>query len=242
MNILIFGGTAEGRALARRLCSNHRVAVSVATPLGAEELRDLPQVQVLCGRLDAEGMARILKGFDWCIDATHPYAQQVSRELRSACARTGVPLRRLLRAASRTEGCVRLPDCRRAAEFLAGQQGNVLAATGAKELSAFSPLPVERLYVRVLPTHEALTACEALGLPHAHIIAMQGPFSQKLNEALLEQYRIRWLVSKDGGAAGGFEEKQAAAAQAGAALVLVERPRDAGASMEEILKELEGLE
>ncbi len=241
MRILIFAGTADGRRLAQRLCRTHRVTVSVATPLGAEELEQLPQVQVLCGRLDAAEMEPLLADFDWCIDATHPYAQQVSREIRLACGRAGVPLRRLLRPASQTQGCVRVPDCRRAAEFLAGQTGNVLAATGAKELREFSLLPVQRLYARVLPTHEALNTCEEMGLPHAHIIAMQGPFSQKLNEALLEQYHIRWLVSKDGGAAGGFEEKQAAAAQAGAALVLVERPQDAGATMEDILKELEGM-
>lgn len=240
MKILIFGGATEGRVLAQRLCRKHRVTVSVATPLGAEELEGLPEVSVLCGRLDAQGMEPLLADFDLCIDATHPYAAQATGEIRRACEKAGVSLRRLLRPASQAEGCVRAESCRQAAEFLAGQQGNVLAATGAKELNAFSALPVQRLYARVLPTHASLEACEAIGLPHSHIIAMQGPFSQKLNEAVLEQYQIRWLVTKDGGTAGGFQEKRAAAQRAGAQLVLVERPQDAGLSMEEILQELEG--
>ena len=91
----------------------------------------------------------------------------------------------------------------------------------------------------MLPTHEALSACEALGLAHGHILAMQGPFSQKLNEAILEQYAIAWLVTKDGGAPGGYAEKAAAARAVGARLLLVRRPADEGLRMEEILQRLE---
>lgn len=90
----------------------------------------------------------------------------------------------------------------------------------------------------MLPSHDGLNACEALGLPHSHILALQGPFSQKLNEAMLEQYKIRWLVTKDGGKAGGFSEKLAAARNTGAGLVLVERPPDEGEDLEEILKQI----
>lgn len=68
---------------------------------------------------------------------------------------------------------------------------------------------------------------------------MQGPFSQKLNEAILEQYAIAWLVTKDGGAPGGYAEKVAAARAVGARLLLVRRPADEGLRMEEILQRLE---
>ena len=114
----------------------------------------------------------------------------------------------------------------------------ILLATGAKELGAFAGLEKGRLYARVLPTHEGIDACAALGLAHSHILAMQGPFTQKLNEAMLEQYGIRWLVTKDGGRQGGFAEKLAAARNAGAALVLISRPAQQGQTMEEILKAL----
>ena len=63
MNILIFGGTTEGRLLARRLRElGHQVAVSVATPLGAEELSSIPGLQVLVGRREAGEMARLVQG------------------------------------------------------------------------------------------------------------------------------------------------------------------------------------
>lgn len=239
MKILLFGGTTEGRVLANRASTlGAEVTVSVATETGAEELAGADGIRVLTGRLDQTGMESLLPGFDLCVDATHPYAQLATAAIRAACERTGTPRLRLLRPASQVEGAVCVPSCKAAAEFLADRLGNILLATGAKELSAFDRLDKNRLYVRVLPTHEGLSACEELGLPHSHILALQGPFSRKLNEAMLEQYQIRWLVTKDGGKAGGFSEKLAAVKSTGAELVLVERPPDEGEDLEEILQQI----
>lgn len=249
LNILLFGGTTEGRQLAAALAALPGVAltVSVATALGAEELRGLPPTAtVLAGRRDAAAMAALLAGAELCIDATHPYAVQASANIRAACAAAGVALCRVARPqsdvaanAGGTDGLVRVQSCAEAAAYLAGQTGNVLLATGAKELAAFAPLAGQeqgacRLYARVLPTHEGLAACEALGLPHKNILALQGPFSQKMNEAMLEQYGIRWLVTKDGGAPGGFAQKLAAAQNAGAVLVLVGRPPEPGPAGDDV--------
>nr|WP_325184250.1 precorrin-6A reductase [uncultured Oscillibacter sp.] len=236
MRLLIFGGTTEGRVLAEKAAAlGAEVTVSVATPLGAEELAGLAGVHVLTGRMDRGAMETLLPGFDACVDATHPYAKSITATVRNTCERTGTPLRRLLRPESGAEGVVRVPSCAGAAAFLAEQSGNILLATGSKELSVFSALPPERLFARVLPTHESIAACESLGLPHRNILALQGPFSQKLNEAMLEQYRIAWLVTKDGGGPGGFSEKLSAAERTGARLVLVERPADGGDDMETVL-------
>ena len=236
MRLLIFGGTTEGRVLAARAAEcGAACTVSVATPLGAEELSDIPGLHILVGRKDADEIAALCAGFDLCVDATHPYAVEATANIRAGCAAAGIPLKRLLRAESRTEGAVFVPDCAAAARLLSEKEGNILLTTGAKELPAFAGLARERLFARVLPTHAGIDACEALGLPHSHIIAMQGPFSQQMNEAMLRQYHIAWLVTKDGGAPGGFAEKQAAAQSAGAALVLIGRPPETGETMEEIL-------
>ena len=63
---------------------------------------------------------------------------------------------------------------------------------------------------------------------------MQGPFSFALNQAMMEQFHIRWLVTKDGGAAGGFDA--AAAFAAGAQLVVIRRPPEQGETASEVLK------
>ncbi len=133
------------------------------------------------------------------------------------------------------EGALVFAGAAEAAQELARTEGNVLLTTGAKELGAFSPIAPERCYPRVLPTQEGIAACEAAGVPHRNIIAMQGPFSRALNEALIQQFEIRWLVTKDGGAAGGFAEKVQAAQSTGAQLVVLRRPPEQGQTAQEIL-------
>ena len=239
MNLLIVGGTTDGRILAETLVNQgHQVTVSVATSLGAEELGGIP-CTVWEGRLEEAAMEERVRAFDLVIDATHPYAEEVSRHIRKACTKTGVPLRRVLRAASREEDCIRVDSCKAAAEYLNRRPGNVLIATGSKALRDYGCLAPERMYPRVLPTHAALNICEEMGIPHRNILALQGPFTLAMNVAMLEQYHISYLVTKDGGTVGGFTEKQQAARQAGAQLILVGRPPDSGESMEQLLRELE---
>ena len=68
-----------------------------------------------------------------------------------------------------------------------------------------------------------------------NIIAMQGPFSYALNCALIKQFSIRYLVTKDGGAVGGFAEKAQAAQDTGAQLIVVRRPAENGQTAAQIL-------
>ena len=84
----------------------------------------------------------------------------------------------------------------------------------------------------------ALDACEALGIPHKNILALQGPFTREMNKAMLTQYNVKWLVTKDGGKAGGFTDKADAAREKHVPLVLIRRPQEDGQTMEEILHEL----
>lgn len=236
MSILIFGGTTEGRQLAQALSRRGvPTAVSVATPLGAEELGELPGITVLVGRRSEEEMADLLSGVDRCVDATHPYAREVSANIAAACRRAGVPLRRLLRKESDAFPCLWADSCAQAAALLAETEGNILLTTGAKEVSAFSGLDPQRLFPRVLPVEESIRACRQAGIPTRNIIALHGPFSLELNLALMAQHRIHYLVTKDGGRAGGFEEKAQAAQEAGAQLVVVRRPGEEGGSLEEVL-------
>ena len=71
------------------------------------------------------------------------------------------------------------------------------------------------LFVRVLPGEESIRLCTANGITGRQIIAMQGPFSAQMNECILREYSIDWMVTKISGHAGGFEEKVEAAKKAG---------------------------
>lgn len=248
MRVFVFGGTTEGREVACRLAeAGYDVTLSVATPLGAEELavRSAGEhgIEVSVGKIEHADMVRTLAACDACVDATHPYALHITEHVRAACAEARCPLWRLLRGGEAPQdGCFYVDGIESAARFLASKDGNVLLTTGAKKLAPFAALGVERVFARVLPLASSLEACEEAGIPHRNIIAMQGPFSAELNEALMRQFDIVWMVTKDGGVAGGFPEKIAAARAVGAGCIVIKRPDERGADMETVLREIEELE
>ena len=176
------------------------------------------------------------------IDATHPYASEVTANIKAACAESGAEYLRLLRPRTPAEGVKTVQDTAEAVEWLKGHEGKVLLTTGSKELDAYTAIPnyAERLYPRVLPTATVLQKCEALGFPGSHILAMQGPFSHEMNVALLYQTDAQILVTKDTGASGGFAEKLSAACETGATVLVIARPTEeegmSPAQMQEYLK------
>lgn len=239
MRILLFGGTTEGRVLADELATRgHDVCVSVATPMGAEQLHAMPRMTVRVGRLDASAIGCLARGFDLCVDATHPYALAATEAIAEGCEAAGVSVMRVARetsAAVDPTTCVVVDSTGAAARMLTPTEGPVLLTTGSKELGAFGSLDPSRLYARVLPTHEGLAACERIGIPHRNVIAMQGPFKRDLNEAIMRHFGIRWLVTKDGGDVGGLDDKLAAARACDVRCVLIRRPQEGGVSVERLL-------
>lgn len=228
--ICIFGGTTEGRKLAEFLSGQPcDVMVCVATDYGQTLLPEAEHVSVSARRLPVGEIVSLLTEhrFDLVIDATHPYAQSITKSIARACRETGTLRWRLLRGASGVSPeHTYVETVSDAAAFLSETEGNILLTTGSKELAGFSQLPgfSERVWARVLPLQSSLDACAQAGLPASHIFAMQGPFSEAMNAAMLRTIGAQYLVTKDGGAPGGFEEKESAAKSAGARLVVIGRP------------------
>lgn len=246
MRILIFGGTTEGRELASMLISlGDEVTVSVATDTGEDELCHIPGIKVVRGRRDALQMAALLKDKDVCVDATHPYAVEAGCSIREAAGRTGVRCIRLLREYTgdlpEYEGCVYVDDAASAALSASDTEGNILLATGVKELPFFEKIERRRLFVRILPVAESLEKCRDAGIPARNIIAMYGPFCESLNLALIEQYDISCMVTKDGGVNGGFSEKYHAASEAGIKLIVIKRPFEEGFGIKEVINMINSL-
>ena len=101
MRAVVFSGTTEGRIFSRQLAQfGADILVSVATPLGSEEQGSFAGITVHCGRLTPDEMAALVQGADLCVDATHPYAVDATRNIRTACRTAGVEYHRLLRAQS----------------------------------------------------------------------------------------------------------------------------------------------
>lgn len=228
--ICVFAGTTEGRELVEFLSSQPvEVTACVATEYGETLLPPAGNLTVSAKQLPPDEITRMLStaAFDLVIDATHPYAAAVTESISAACHSTGTEYLRLLRDASKlSSDVVYLPDTAAAAEFLDGTEGNILLTTGSKELAKFNQISgfADRVYARVLPMAASLEACCAAGLKTSHIIAMQGPFSEDMNLAMLNAVSAAWLVTKDGGEPGGFEAKVAAARKVGIRLVVIGRP------------------
>ena len=241
MNILIFGGTTEGRILCEELIrQGHNVTVSVATLVGAEEVKDIAGLDIKIGRLNQDqifGLICGIKDLDLVIDATHPYAQEITENINIACLKASMPYRTIIRDESESDGCLKVDTLSEAADMLCDVRENILIATGAKEIGKFAELDKEKLFVRVLPTKESTDACEKAGVSHSHIIAMHGPFSAEMNEAVFRQFGIKWLVTKDGGREGGFEAKIEAARNADVRVIVIRRTNQNGMSVDEILRE-----
>lgn len=231
--IVIFGGTVEGRRLAEELLdSGNELYISVATEYGAGLLPgNGGHIHVHTGRLAEEEMERFLQecGADYCVDATHPYAAVVTENIYEACKKIQVPYIRILRENTEPAGksditCVNSVE--EAVDFLAGTHGRILITTGSKELVKYTRLDdyENRCVARVLSTIQAVEECKRLGFQGKNLIAMQGPFSEELNYAMLKQTDASYLVTKQSGRQGGYLEKCEAALRAGVHIVAVGRP------------------
>lgn len=240
--LLIFGGTTEGRLLAEALRGRAQITVCVATEYGHELLPEGQGLAVLTGRLAQEQMEPLCAEADLVIDATHPYAALVTENIQKAAAAAQTEYLRLCREKSAEDRLLTAEDASGAAAVLARVQGNILLTTGSKELEAFTAVPdyARRVYPRMLPMEEAISKAVSLGYVRSHIIAMQGPFSQALNEAMIDQFSIQMLVTKDGGKAGGFTDKIMACKAKNIPVLLIGRPPEqAGFTLDEIMQKIE---
>ncbi len=244
--IAVFAGTREGRELLSALAGRGAALTAfVATEYGEIVLGDLPDTEIRSGALLREDMPGVFReeDFDLVIDATHPYAQRITESISLSCAETGTPYLRLLRpSGAAEEDGVFVEDTAACVAFLKGTEGNVLLTTGVRSLPEYAAEESlrGRLYARVLPAESSLQICRECGLAPDHIIAMQGPFSEELNTALLRSVRAAYLVTKDTGGPGGYAEKIRAARAAGANAVIIGRPGEVpGLPTAEVLAEVE---
>ncbi|MCR5302502.1 MAG: precorrin-6A reductase [Lachnospiraceae bacterium] len=237
MKIMIFSGTTEGRKLSEMLTERGiRHFVCVASKYGNEVMSTDPG-DIHIGRMDADMMIRHMrsKGFsagDVAVDATHPYADEARRNIRGAAGELKCTLIRIKRPSgvvmTAGGGQIAYSSMTELAMSMDDTDGNILLTTGSSELETYSSHvssdTLKRTYVRVIATVESLEKCTAAGVEGSHIIAMQGPFSYEMNRAMMIQYGIRHVITKESGANGGYLQKSEAAKDVGAVCHVITRP------------------
>jgi precorrin-6A/cobalt-precorrin-6A reductase len=221
--ILILGGTTEARRLAERLASHTDLAVtlSLAGRTAAPAAQPVP-VRV-GGFGGAAGLTAFLEAqaIDVLIDATHPYAAQISANAADAAARARVPLIAIERPAwepvdgDRWTAVANMPA---AVAALGGAARRVFLALGRNELQPFEAAPQHFYLVRSVDPVEP-----PLALPQAEYLTGRGPFDEADEHALLVQHRIDVIVAKNSGGAATYG-KIAAACRLGLPVIMLRRP------------------
>lgn len=249
--ILVFSGTTEGRNLAECLCGNGiRCTVCVATEYGERVMDKQQGLTIRQGRMNPEEMENFITAGEFLavVDATHPFASVVSENIKKSMRNSRIPYLRLKRntkePSANQENILCFPDDEACAAALKETEGNILLATGSKHLAAYADAKElrPRLYVRVLPAMESIVLCNENGIAGKQILALQGPFSAEMNEAMIKQYDIRCMVTRESGSNGGFQEKIQAAENTGIKVMVIGNPeKTEGYTYEEVCRELEKL-
>lgn len=239
--VFVFSGTSEGRELCEKLAAKDVLLhVFVATDYGEAVMKDHENITVSKGRLETKDMISLIEieRPEYIVDATHPHAKIVTENIKEAC-----------KATDKIDKYIRVSrgmDVSNADKNLIEETGilvssvneavcalesfndkNIMLATGVKELKYFALSQFkQRLIVRVLPGMESLDAVYKEGLSTKQIIAMEGPFSEAMNIAMINEYNAGVLVTKNSGNRGGFIEKIRACKACGIKAIIIENNND----------------
>lgn len=232
--ILFLAGTSDARELAIKIKeSGFSILATVVTESAAKSLRDDGGIQTRVGRLTAEEMTALIteKGFKVVVDASHPFAEEASKNAMQASKNANVPYIRYERESQNfhDEKLIFVEDYQEAAELAAKKRGVVMLTTGGKTLEIFAKeligLEDTRLIARMLPRKDNMEKCAELGIEQKNIVAMQGPFSKELNIALYKQFGVTLMITKESGKMGAVDEKVEAAMECGIETIMIRRPK-----------------
>jgi precorrin-6A/cobalt-precorrin-6A reductase len=224
-HLLILGGTADAAALAAAALQRFGAALAVTTALAGrtEHPAPLPGQVRLGGFGGADGLAAYLaaEGVDCVIDATHPFAAQISAQAAAACDAAHVPRLVLLRPPWKRhplDRWIEVGDVAGAAAVLPRLGRRVWLTIGQRELGAFAGLTGHHFLVRLVDPPAA-----PLPLASAELLLGRGPFNLAEERRILERHAVEVLVAKASGGAA-TEPKLVAARERGLPVVMVRRP------------------
>ena len=219
----MLGGTTEASALAKQLAVAGRDAVfSYAGRTARPASQPLRMRQGGFGGV--AGLVEYLRTeqISHVVDATHPFAAQMSANAVAACAEAGVQLcalERLPWQAGAGDEWVIVADMAGAVAALPEQGARVFLAIGKQNLDGFAAKPGNHYLLRLVDAPEA-----ALPLPDCTVVVARGPFDADADQALMAQHGITHVVAKNAGGIGA-EAKLHAARALGLPVVMIDRPK-----------------
>lgn len=222
LRVLLLGGTTEASQIGRALA-----AAGVAGVYSYAGRTATPVAQPLPVRVGGFGGIDGLTEYISCerithvIDATHPFASQISRNAVDACARTNTPLIAFLREpwqAAPGDKWQHVADVEGAAAALSDHPARIFLAIGRQHLDPFAARPQHFYLLRLVDAPQT-----ALPLPNAEIVLARGPFTVDGDLALLRDHRITHIVARNAGGEGAKAKLEAARAL-GLPVIMIDRP------------------
>lgn len=231
--IWLVGGTAESAQLANAIAqANLPCIVSVTTTAAKSLYPEASELQVLVGKFQLEQLEQFLQAENIVavLDASHPYAVEISKLAIAAAMGLQIPYLRFERPQLEINvpphGPITTLDSFEALLAKDYLQGRVLLTVGYKPLSLFTAWQNQAtLFARILPSLAALEAALAAKFPAERLLAMRPPVPREIERALWQHWQISTVVTKASGQPGGEDSKRAIAAELGVRLIVIQRPQ-----------------
>lgn len=229
-NCLVLGGTSETKKILDQLSDEYnKIYVTVATEYGYEIFKELEneKVKIILKRFDEESLKDFISSFSIgeIIDTTHPYATEISALSRNVSSSLNINYISMIRETSLDypyEKLVYITSYEAAGNFVMERDLlPSLITTGSKNSHRFSSI-AHSSYIRILPFEESIIKVKRSGFPSKNIIAMHGPFNVDLNVAIIRQFGIKSIITKNSGESGGLLEKIKSAEICNITIVVVE--------------------
>ncbi len=243
MKIWIIGGTKDSRNILDEILKigENEIIVSTATEYGGKLLEDVAKngnVNVILERLNVLQIEEMIleRDIDLIIDASHPYAQNISNTVISMVSYLNEKItqgkkvkyirfeRKMINYGD--ENVFKFQNLQEIIGFLKQfENKNILSTLGSNTLAEIKEIGEKNnLFVRILPTTSSIQNAEELGYLPRNIIAMQGPFSKNMNVVMLQDLKIDYLITKESGETGGELQKVEACQECGVTILIIKRP------------------
>lgn len=233
--IWLIGGTSESAQLARAIVQSGLSCLVTVTTETAKTLYPVsPRLRVVVKKFSLEQLERFLaaENIGAILDASHPYAVEISQLAIATATRHQIPYLRFERPGlAETSTTADSPiitlnsfDALLAGDYL--QRERVLLTVGYKPLSLFKTWHIQAtLFARILPGVIALEAALVAGFKPEHLFAMRPPVPLAMERALWQHWQVSCVVTKASGQPGGEDTKRLLAAELGIILIVITRPK-----------------
>ncbi len=236
MRVMVMAGTSDAVGIIGKLAEYEdlEVIATTTTRYGGDLALSAGADEIIIGRLGVKEITDLLEvnEIDLLVDATHPFASEASLNAIKSANKSGKTYIRYERPSTKIpdhDRVIQVSSFQEAAdmsmEIIDNNQGKMMHLAGVSTLHhMINVINPNLIVVRVLPVIYSIKKCIEIGIPAVNIVAMQGNFSKDFNKALMKEYAVVVVVTKESGETGGTLSKIKAAIELEIPIIIVKRP------------------